>query len=106
MNYILIQSWMISRLQLKGINLLIFAIIHGFSQDGKSVFKGSINYLCRLTGYSHAQVIRSLQILIKNELILKIQDSTHQENHYSINYNNKNISAREKEDANCGFDVL
>ena len=36
---------MINELDLKGNELLVYALIHGFCQDGKSVFKGSLNYI-------------------------------------------------------------
>ena len=40
-NYVLIQGWMINELKLKGNELLIYALIYGFSQaenqDRKSV---------------------------------------------------------------------
>ena len=45
MAYIAIQDWMISDLQLKGNELLTYALIYGFSQDGESEFKGSLKYL-------------------------------------------------------------
>ena len=33
-NYVAIQGWMITDLNLKGNDLLIYAVIYGFSQDG------------------------------------------------------------------------
>jgi len=44
-NHIVIQGWMITELNLKGNDLLVYAIIYGFSQDGQSVFHGSRQYL-------------------------------------------------------------
>ena len=45
-NYINIQGWMVSKLNLKGNDLLIYAIIYGFSQTNNQRFTGynSINY--------------------------------------------------------------
>ena len=35
-NYIVIQTFMIRELKLKGNELILYALIHGFSQDGTS----------------------------------------------------------------------
>ena len=35
-NFVIIQGWMITDLKLKGNQLMIFAAIYGFSQDGES----------------------------------------------------------------------
>jgi hypothetical protein len=43
--YINIQGWMVNELKLKGNDLIIFAIIFGFSQDQESWFNGSLQYL-------------------------------------------------------------
>ena len=50
MAYIVIQDWMISDLQLKGNELLTYALIYGFSQDGESEFKGSLKYISEFLG--------------------------------------------------------
>ena len=39
--YIHIQWWMAQRLKLSGNELLTYAIVYGFSQDGESAFLGS-----------------------------------------------------------------
>ena len=46
-NYVVIQGWMCNELELKGNNLLVFALIYGFSQDGQSRFFGSRNYIAQ-----------------------------------------------------------
>ena len=45
--YISIQGWMVEELKLKGNDLLVYAIIYGFSQDNQSEFTGSLSYLAR-----------------------------------------------------------
>lgn len=70
-NFYQIQGWMLNRLRLKGIDLLIYAIIYGFSQDGESEFTGSINYLCDFTGASRPTVIKSLKKLSDSGCIEK-----------------------------------
>ena len=44
-NYITIQGWMITELGLRNNRLLLYAIIYGFSQDGKSGYSGKQDYL-------------------------------------------------------------
>ena len=44
-NYIAIADWMVTELNLSARELLIYAIIYGFSQDGGSSFSGSLSYL-------------------------------------------------------------
>lgn len=44
-NYINIQAWMVKELNLTGNDLICYALIYGFSQDGKSEFNGSLSYI-------------------------------------------------------------
>lgn len=44
-NYITILGWMINDMKLQGNELVIYAVIHGFSQDGESEFRGANKYL-------------------------------------------------------------
>jgi uncharacterized phage protein (TIGR02220 family) len=70
-NYFQISGWMLNRLRLKGIQLEIYAIIYGFSQDGESEFTGSIQYLCEFTGTSRPTVIKALKELTDKKYLLK-----------------------------------
>ena len=70
-NFYQIQGWMLNRLNLKGIDLQIFAIIYGFSQDDETEFTGSIGYLSEFTGASRPTVIKSLKKLCENQYIMK-----------------------------------
>lgn len=70
-NFYQIQGWMLNRLNLKGIDLQIFAIIYGFSQDDETEFTGSIGYLSEFTGTSRPTVIKSLKKLCENQYIMK-----------------------------------
>ena len=44
-NYIVIQGWMRNELNLKGNELIVYALIYGFSQDEESEFTGSVAYI-------------------------------------------------------------
>lgn len=70
-NYYQISGWMLNRLQLKGTELQVFAIIYGFSQDGESTFSGSISYLCDWVGASKPTIIKALKDLVEKQFIVK-----------------------------------
>ena len=71
-NYINIQGWMINELGLSGTDLMIYAIIFGFSQTNPGdVFNGSLTYLEKATGKSRKTVIKSLNHLADNKFIFK-----------------------------------
>lgn len=73
-SYINIQSWMRTRLQLKGNELLVFAIIHGFSHDRESWFNGSCSYLSEWCGCSRQTIINTLQSLVNKNFIIKNEE--------------------------------
>lgn len=70
-NFIAIQGWMRNQLNLKGNELLIYALIYGFSQDGDSRFKGSRKYIADWCGCSLDTVDRTLGSLINRGLLAK-----------------------------------
>ena len=71
MAYIVIQDWMISDLQLKGNELLVYALIYGFSQDGESEFKGSLKYISEFLGISKSTAQRSIEKLVDRGIVEK-----------------------------------
>jgi hypothetical protein len=70
-NFISIQGWMRTRLNLKGNELLIYALIYGFSQDGNSRFTGSRKYIAEWCGCSLDTVDRSLSSLVGKGFLAK-----------------------------------
>lgn len=70
-NFIAIQGWMRTKLNLKGNELLIYALIYGFSQDGHSRFKGSRKYISDWCGCSLDTVDRALGSLVDKGFIAK-----------------------------------
>lgn len=70
-SYITIQSWMVDELNLKGNDLLIYAIIYGFSQDGETRYAGGRQYLADWTSSSKRAVQRNLNNLLERGLIKK-----------------------------------
>ena len=74
-NYYQISGWMINKLKLKGIELNIYAIIYGFSQDGESEFKGSLKYLSEFTGgTSKPTLIKALKDLTEKQFIIRREE--------------------------------
>lgn len=70
-DYIVIQGFMVSELNLSGNKLIVYAIIHGFSKDGVHEFNGSLGYICKWTNLSKNTVISTLNALIEEGLISK-----------------------------------
>lgn len=69
--YISIQGWMVEELKLKGNDLLVYAIIYGFSQDDESEFTGSLSYLARWCNSTKNGIQKNLKKLIEAKLISK-----------------------------------
>ena len=67
--FITIQGWMRNELELKGNELLVYALIYGFSQDEESEFTGSIGYIADWTGATKQTVHNTLKSLQKNLLL-------------------------------------
>ena len=69
--YYVVMSFMVDDLHLKGIELQLYAIIHGFSQDGENAFRGSIAYLQDWTGVARSTVFNGLASLVEKGLVEK-----------------------------------
>ena len=72
--YINIQSFMVQDLKLSGNELLTYAIVYGFSQDGESTFVGSSKYISYALGVSRPTAIKALDSLTSKGLIIKSQE--------------------------------
>lgn len=85
-NYIVIQGFMITELGLKGNELLTFALIYGFTQDGETEFSGSIGYICEWLGCTKPTASATLKSLTEKGLIQKRSEIINGVtfNHYKI----------------------
>lgn len=72
-NYVIIQGWMLNELELKGNELIIFAVIYGVTQDGSSQYFGTRSYLSSWCNCTLPTVDRALENLIEKGLIEKEQ---------------------------------
>ena len=114
-NFIVIQGWMVNDLKLKGSELLIYAIIYGFSQAENQCYNGSLKYLADWVSLKKPGVIANLNSLIAKGYITKEEKNfggvqyieyrsihlTHNNKGYididkDSNYNNSNIDIKEK----------
>lgn len=69
------MGWMIKVLHLKGNELLVYAIIHGFCQDGETQFSGSVSYLQAWTGLSYQGTANVLKSLVEKGLLAKVSET-------------------------------
>lgn len=70
-NFIVIQGFMVNELNLKGNELLIYAIIYGFSQAEDQTFNGSLQYLADWTNSTKQGVTKNLKALVEKGYIVK-----------------------------------
>lgn len=70
-NFVVIQGWMCNELNLKGNDLLVFALIYGFCQDGKSMYSGGRKYIAETFNISLRTVDGTLKALTERGYIVK-----------------------------------
>ena len=68
-NYITIPGFLRTRLDLKGSELIITALIYGYSQDGNSWFMGKTEYIAEWAGITDKNVLRSLKSLTEKGIL-------------------------------------
>jgi len=87
-NYITIQGWMVKELKLKGNELLTFALIYGFTQDGESRFQGSCAYIADWLGSSRQTALNMLNLLTNKGLIIRNEKTVNglKVCDYAVNY--------------------
>ena len=72
-NYIAVQGWMCTKLGLSGSELICYAIIFGFCQDGQSVFSGTASYIASWLNIDKRRAYDVLKRLTEKGLIVKIE---------------------------------
>lgn len=70
-NFVVEHGWMVNRLQLKGNDLRVYAIIYGFSQTGGQEFTGNLQYLADWVNGTKQGVQKNLKVLLDRGLIKK-----------------------------------
>ena len=69
-NFVTLQGWMRNELNLKGNELMVYAIIYGFTQTEEMEFRGSLKYLAEWMGTSKRTVMNALKNLVDGGLNL------------------------------------
>jgi hypothetical protein len=92
-NYINIQGWMVTKLGLKGTELMIYAIIHGMTQDGVSKYSGGLKYLTLWTSATKKSVITHLKSLCDKGYLIKHEKYVNNVKlcDYTVAVNEKNL---------------
>ena len=70
-SFFTISRWMVSELHLSGNDLLVYALVYGFSQDRESKFYGSAQYIANNIGTSRRSVMNILGRLTKTGALKK-----------------------------------
>ena len=70
-NFFVIQGWMINKLDINNKELLVFALIHSFTQVDDTWFTGSINYIAECTKSSRSTTMNALSSLLEKQLIIR-----------------------------------
>lgn len=85
-NYYVVQGWMINELKLNGNELLVYAIIHSFSQGG-NYYTGTRQYIANFIGTKSLKTISNvLNSLITKELLEKKEEKIEHSNITIIKY--------------------
>ena len=70
--YFVIHSWMVSCLKLKGLDLMVYAIIYGLCQYGDNhTYNANNSFLVELTGATRNGIQKSLKKLVDNDLLIR-----------------------------------
>ena len=72
--YFVIQDWMITALHLKGCELLVYAVVYGFSQKGAGCYFGSAAALAETLGVSRQTIVSTFKSLTERGLLIKTDD--------------------------------
>lgn len=73
-NYYVVQGWMRNKLGLSGNELIVYAIIYGFSQNEEQFYNGGLKYLSDAVGSHKTTVLRNIDALIEKGLIEKTEN--------------------------------
>lgn len=83
--YIMVYQFMCEEMGLKGGELLIYALIYGYSVSGNGVYKGNVAQICRRTGLKERSAHECLTSLVAKGYITKEKTPIMTPNIYRIN---------------------
>lgn len=82
-DYINILGWMVSDMKLKGNELILYALVHGYSKDGRNRYRGSKSYISRFLTISPRSVVNLMNSLIEKGFIKKEENENGGGNFYT-----------------------
>lgn len=71
--YLVITQEMVEGLGLRGSELLVYALINGYSQGGRGMFTGTLEHVGSVCGLSRRTAARTLSSLVERGLLEKVQ---------------------------------
>lgn len=84
--FYVVQGWMLNELGLTGNELVCYATIYGFCQDGESVFKGTATYIAECVGCTREYATKLLKLLTEKQYIIKYNQEGTNIPAYNINW--------------------
>ena len=70
--YFVVHEWMVRILKLKGLDLLVYAVIFGLCQYGENhTYNGNNTFLMAVTGSTRNGIQKSLKSLVSKEFIIR-----------------------------------
>jgi hypothetical protein len=90
-DYFVVQGWMVNKLDLRGCEKEVFAVVYGYcktKESETSFFYGSLRYLQEFTGYGRSTIIDALKSLCSKEFIVKHSETKNNVlfNKYALNH--------------------
>ena len=105
-DYINIQAPMIVDLHLKGNDLLIFALIHGYTKDGKNTCRASLSYMAEWLCTDKAAVSKIIARLVKEGFVNKLEYYEGGVKCYEYTTNYEALLAKKAENDGCDSETL
>ena len=83
-----VYGWMRTEFDLKGAELLTYALVHQFSQADAGFYKGGVNYLASWLGCSYNSASKYLKALVAKKLIVEMPgiENNVRYCHYTLNF--------------------
>ena len=73
--FFVVQDWMVRDLSLKGNELLVYAVIYGYSQEGQGCYYGGMSFLAETLGITRQTAIAAVKNLAERGLIERREET-------------------------------
>lgn len=89
-SYVVIQSFMLNDLHLKGNELIVYAVIYGYTQDGEHWYYGTRGHLAEWCGATKGTITNCLNSLLEKGYIERRE--VQRPGHVEVQYQAKNCN--------------